>query len=491
MVSISLFIELLRTRPLWLFWAFAAMQLVLWTAVPMLFFSAPPGQLPMVLAVGREFQFGTDFGPPLAFWLAEAAYRSAGLFGVYLLSQVCIVVTFWAVLQLGRAMVGDSHAVIAVLLMAGVAVFSVPSAAFGPGVLAAPLWALILMHYWLAARDGRWAFWLAIGLEAGLLLMTSYAALPLLGLFVAYLLLERSQFATIGPWIGGLVLMAVLFPTLIWLDLNGGVTLPDWPAIAANVRTWAGLLALLLAGHAGMALLVVLGRDRAVVKGGALPEVARAPVGPEARRFVTYFALAPALAMILFALYNRRPDNFIGEPLVVLSGLLVVVLAGDRIRIGHQYLVGYVWAGLAALPSLLVALSLVVQPWLMPYDLPVTRPAEAMGQFFGDTYQRRTSLPLAMVAGDPAVAPLVAFAAPSRPSLLHGFLSQNLPQTTQKNVLDKGGVVIWLASDATGRPPHEIQQQFPDLAPEVPRTFPRRFQGRMPLTRIGWAVIRP
>ena len=65
----------------------------------LLFYSAPPGQLPLVLAIGHEFQLGTDFGPPLAFWLAELAYRAAGMFGVYLLSQVCIVVTFWAVLS--------------------------------------------------------------------------------------------------------------------------------------------------------------------------------------------------------------------------------------------------------------------------------------------------------------------------------------------------------------------------------------------------------
>jgi len=116
MLSISLFVELLRTRPLTLFWAMAALQAVLWTLVPALFYSAPPGQLPVVLAIGHEFQLGTEFGPPLAFWLAEIAYRGAGMFGVYLLSQLCIVVAYWAVLSLGRAIVGLTHAVMAVLL---------------------------------------------------------------------------------------------------------------------------------------------------------------------------------------------------------------------------------------------------------------------------------------------------------------------------------------------------------------------------------------
>ncbi len=41
----------------------------------------------------------------------------------------------------------------AVLLMAGVAVFSVPTPEFGPAILAAPLWALLLYHYWRAAKE--------------------------------------------------------------------------------------------------------------------------------------------------------------------------------------------------------------------------------------------------------------------------------------------------------------------------------------------------
>ena len=45
--------------------------------------------MPFVLAIGNELQLGTYLGPPLAFWLAEAAFMLTGnsLFGVYLLSQ--------------------------------------------------------------------------------------------------------------------------------------------------------------------------------------------------------------------------------------------------------------------------------------------------------------------------------------------------------------------------------------------------------------------
>ena len=32
---------------------------------------------------------------------------------------------------------------------------------------------------------------------------------------------------------------------------------------------------------------------------------------------------------------------------------------------------------------------------------------------------------------------------------------------------------------------------FPDLVPEVPHAFERTVQGRLPLIRIGWGVLRP
>ena len=79
----------------------------------------------------------------------------AGSFGLYALAQACIVVTYWAVFTLGRAIVGTRHAVLGVLLMVGIAAFTVPSPDFGPAVLAAPLWALALLHYWRAVGEGQ------------------------------------------------------------------------------------------------------------------------------------------------------------------------------------------------------------------------------------------------------------------------------------------------------------------------------------------------
>jgi hypothetical protein len=174
-----------------------------------------------------------------------------------------------------------------------------------------------------------------------------------------------------------------------------------------------------------------------------------------------------------------------------MSGLAVIIAAGERIKIEHQYLIGYAWVALIVLPPLFVAFAIIFQPWTFAADLRIGRPANEMGQFFGDSFARRTGRPLAVVAGDQALASLVALGAPSRPSLYLEEVPDDRSHVTKQDIVDKGAVILWPATDNAGRPPPEIAREFPDLAIEVPRAFARQYQGRMPLMRIGWGMIRP
>jgi hypothetical protein len=62
---------------------------------------------------------------------------------------------------------------------------------------------------------------------------------------------------------------------------------------------------------------------------------------------------------------------------------------------------------------------------------------------------------------------------------------------TPDDIRQKGAVVVWPTTERTPGPPPDIKARFPDLVPEVPRTFDRPVQGRLPDLRIGWGVIRP
>src|ERR1700684_2634624 len=114
----SLVVELIRARPRLVVWLVVLFQAALWLILAMLLYRSPPGDLATVLAYGREYRVGTDLGPPLAFWLADIAFRAAGnhMFGVYLLAQLCGVATFLALYLLARSVVGGQQAGVAGLL---------------------------------------------------------------------------------------------------------------------------------------------------------------------------------------------------------------------------------------------------------------------------------------------------------------------------------------------------------------------------------------
>jgi hypothetical protein len=501
MFYVPLYIEIMRSRPVLVFWLAALAQAAIWLIVPTLFYAAPPGDLPQLLAVGHEFQFRSDFGPPLAYWLGEIAFRIGGLFGVYALSQICVVTAYWCVFALGSAIVGPMHAVLAVLLMVGISLFTVPTPDFGPSLLTMALWSVILLYYWRAVMQGQPRAWYVLGAAAALLLLTTDAALILLGLLVLFTAVtERGRLALAAtePWIVGVALVAFLFLNLLWLrGLGAGLAptldrLRDAGAASQNTAGWLRLVSALVLAHAGLGILVVLASGWPRVAGTPAPAILRVPVDPVAVTFLKVFALVPALLATSLAIIAGDAQPIGGAaPLVVLSGLAVVAAAGDSIALFHQRILGYAWAGLLIVPALFVPLIIVVLPWTVGPDLRVEQPAQAMGRFFADSFERRTGRPLAIVSGDVPTAALVALAAPSRPSVYFDTDPARSPWVTPDDIRRKGAVVVWPASSTTPDPPPDIKARFPDLIPEVPRTFDRPLQGRLPVLRLGWGVIRP
>jgi Dolichyl-phosphate-mannose-protein mannosyltransferase len=501
MLQVSLFIELLRAQPVTIFWIATLAQAALWWLFPMLFYLGPPGDLAETLAIGHEFQLGSYLGPPLAFWIADIAFMVLGSAGVYLLSQVCVAVTYWAVFALGRSIVGIHHAVIAVLMMVGVSIFTVPSPNFGPPSLAMMLTALILLHFWRAMSEGKRVYWFVMALELGLLMLTGVFGLILAALLALFMgTTDRGHFAlgSIEPWVAGLVVVVMLFPYLIWLDTVGDVITPiiarlhSAEAADTNLTQWARLLLGLLLTHSGLAVLVVLASGWRARPSKDVPVFERPPVDPLARRFVYFFALAPALVSTLIAVLIGQQTPVGGTaPLVVLSGLAIVVASGDVLSLHRQWILGYVWLALLIVPVIATLGAIVTLPWIAGVDLKIAQPAETMGRFFSESFQRRTGQPLAIVTGDRHTAELVAFGAASRPSVYFATEPDYSPWITPEDVLSKGAVVVWPTTDTAGTPPPDIRARFPDLVPEVPRAFERLVQGRLPLQRVGWGMIRP
>src|SRR3984893_12643849 len=488
----SLIIELIRARPRLIVWLVVLFQAALWLILPLLLYRSPPGDLATVLAYGREYQVGTYLGPPLAFWLADIAFRAAGnhVFGVYLLAQLCAITTFVTLYQLSRAIVGGQQAVLAVLLTMTVTAFSSSGVEFGPLVLARPLWALLLLHSWQLIGQGRRNAWFAWSIEAGLLLLTTPASIGLLLLISGFALATRRGRRTLmsfDPLFALLVIVVLVLPYLIWLIRADTMALPPWPNIAdlsGRALHWVALLGGLLLAISGLGLLTMLNPGWFGRKTQEAPILYRPPVDSLARDYVYFFAIAPALAGSLIAgLFNL--DRVAGG-----AGIAVIVAAGDLIQLRRQRVLRTVWAAALVAPALLVTVATLFLPWTGSSEVATSLPATGIARFFGDSFERRTNQRLRAVTGDAQLATLISLDA-GRPHLFLDTAPERTPWLTLTKFNETGGVVVWRASDTSGTPPADILQRFPGLVPEVPRAFEQFVTGRQPLLRIGWAIVRP
>jgi hypothetical protein len=149
-----------------------------------------------------------------------------------------------------------------------------------------------------------------------------------------------------------------------------------------------------------------------------------------------------------------------------------------------------VWAAVIIAPAIAAVASTLFQPWTGGNEVATSLPARAIGRFFGESFERRTNQRLRAVAGDAQIASLVSLDR-GRPHLFLDQTPQRTPWLNVQKFSETGGVVVWRASDTVGTPPPEIAQRFPGLVPEVPRAFEWLVNGRQPLLRIGWAIVRP
>ena len=495
----SLVIELIRARPRLVVWLVVVLQAILWLLVSLILYRGPPGDLASVLAVGREYRVGTDLGPPLAFWLADIAFRAAGnhMFGVYVLAQLCSIATFWTLYLLARAAVGGQQAVLAVLLTMTVLAFSAPGLEFGPLVLARPLWALLLLHSWQLIGQNRRNAWFAWSIVAGLLLLTTSAGIVLLALVVGFALATargRRILVSFDALFALLVIFVLSLPFLIWLIRADVSILPHLPSAAdLGGRALHGteLLGGLLLAALGIAIVSAFNTGWFDGTPEDAPVIFRPPVDSVARDFVYFFAIAPALLGCLTSgLYGL--DRVVGGAGIVLlmSGLAVVVACGDLIHLRRQRILRAVWAAVILAPALAVIAAAIFVPWTTTSEVTTSLPATAIGRFFDDSFERRTNQRLSAVTGDAQLATLISLSS-TRPHLFLAAMPERTPWLDLNKFNQSGGVVVWRASDTDGTPPPDIAKLFPGLVPEVPQAFDRLVNGRQPLLRIGWAIVRP
>jgi hypothetical protein len=285
-----------------------------------------------------------------------------------------------------------------------------------------------------------------------------------------------------------------VLPYLIWVVRADVLAMPPLPGVddlSARAMHWGSLLGGLVLAMAGIVLLVVLNSGQFVRKAEEAPIIYRPQVDPLARPFVYAFAIGPALFGSLIAgVFNLERVTGGAGVALLMSGLAVIVATGDVVYLRRQRLLRTVWAAAVAAPAFVAIAATLFLPWTSGAEVPTSLPARAIAHFFGDSFERRTNQRLRAVAGDPQLAGFIAMDT-GRPHLLLDATPERTPWLSLAKFNETGGVVVWRASDTSGTPPPDIAQRFPGLVPEVPRAFEWMVNGRQPLLRVGWGIVRP
>jgi 4-amino-4-deoxy-L-arabinose transferase-like glycosyltransferase len=497
----SIFVEALRAIPAALVAAGLIAHALLWAIATHLAEPSPPPQMAMALALGREWLLGYPELPPLAAWISEAIYRATGsLFVLRLAATLCVALAGWLLFQFARRVLGDRQGALAVLIMVSVFPVAFPGGTLSGDLLQMPLIAAAILFWWIAVAEKNPNAWMPLALMLAISVYAGPQGIVLAAvLFLVTLLSARGRDAVASAGavfaivVGLLIFAHIAGPRLCWLWFNGAQNFFPGPGagiIASEAQSPLRLLAAILIGHFGFALLVLLASLRLAGDKDSAPVFGREPVDPLPRWSVIALAVAPALLALLWLHFgNQLARAHFLSPLLLLGGVAVVLAAGESLTLRRQVLTGVVALILLVVPPF-VNLASSFRPGWIGDNRAANWPAAGAARIFADIYRTRTGRPLEFVAGERIAAAQIAMLAPSRPHLVIDADVSRSPWIDAAAFKRQGGVVFWEIRGADSAPPPDYVSKLPAFVTEAPLRLPWARGGGEPV-RLGWAIVPP
>lgn len=183
---------------------------------------------------GQQWQLGYHKHPPLPAWIVASVWSLGGNHPwlIYLVSQLTVVATFWAVWQFAREQLPPWAALCSVFVLEGCYYCTFMVNDVNNTIITRPFWAMaILFLYRAMVREKtstRNTYWLLTGICIGLGMISKYymGILVLSLICLAVIVTEaRKHLRTIGPWITTAVALAIFAPHAVWMINNDFVTI--------------------------------------------------------------------------------------------------------------------------------------------------------------------------------------------------------------------------------------------------------------------------
>ena len=498
----SIYVEGLRARPTFFVGALLLAHAAIWTLVAWLVNPTPDPEISIGLALGREWQLGYVDTPPLAPWLLEIAWRIGGLLAAYALGPLCVALAGWFVYLLARRIAGDRHGALAVFLMVGVHPVAFPIGAFDADLVQMPLTAFAVLAWWRAVVERDRYAWIMLGVAFGLLAFAGVQGLFVLAALLLLTAATKTGRAALSSnqdqifAVSGLFIFTLfLTPRMIWLQNHGFAGVMQNFDLPASEIARADALAVgagVILGHVGLFLLVALASRFFARDGEIAPVFMRPALMPFGKLAAIVIALLPPLlALIAALLLGGGYPAIAAAPLILYSGLLVVVLSGDALRMHRQRTVAVAGLTLLFLPPVLELATAYASPFFGNTGRATNWPAREAARYVTDVYRTRTGRPLAYIVGDGLTASAMALTSRDRPHVFIDADPARAPWAERGKIEAEGAVVVWRIRGANAQPPPALAANLPPLVPESPLTLRWVRPGNLDFVRLGWAIVPP
>lgn len=415
---------------------FFLIHLVIWAALPILLRPNLPMDSAEALVWGFIGEWGTNKHPPLSGLLADWAYQLGGFpSALYILSQLFVIGGLLYVYKLARLFLPENKAVIAALILEGVAYYNLVTPEYNVNIIALMLWPAATYYFYCGVKDDHLFDWLLFGLFAGLNILNKYVSgilLLCLGLWLVLTAEGRNILKSWKLYLAAGVAFAVIAPHVWWLYQHDwfvidyflgrsgeGKALPY--GLAHLVYPLKFLAAQIMT--AAVALLIYFWvRNRS--------QKQQIQVSKTERQFIFYAGILPMLIMAFISfIFGIKLKSMWGSPVLYMLGITLFVWYPFDIQKSYKTLLKACYAALA-----LFALAFALQVCLTTSAKFKIDAADFTAQVGADKY--------AYVGGSVWLASTVGAYAANHPQVLYFMTPETNPWIDMADFTKKGALVV-------------------------------------------------
>lgn len=451
-----------------------ALQLLVWGFILPSFHTALPLDVAELMTLSGEGVIANYKHPNLPGLLLDLFIGFTGQVKVvYLLSQLSIVVAYVSIYLLSKAFIGQQKALIATVLTSSIFYYHWPTPEFNHNVLQIPLWSLTTLFAWRALASQKLSYWLFLGLTAGALVWTKYSSgILLLWIFIWLLSTSvgRRSFKGSGPWLTGLLFLILILPQLLYLADSGFLPIryASDRASSGDVTDSLSFLGAQLADHLFFIILLVVA---GLIGRGAL--IKKSQRRFDKTLFLGLVIVAPIITVALLpVIAGLGLKPMWGAPMFNFSGLVVLYFAGGRLNDVRYLRVMKAALVLLLMIGVLYAVQHSYRATMSDKPMRTLWPQAEIAEELRAAYLLETGSPLKIVAATDWLGGLIASSGEDQLRVRIDADAVKSPWITDKNVLESGVLVAWLAGKTMPDSMHDfIESKGYDASDAKTRSF--------------------